>query len=54
MQHTKFCSFTAHKKQHFIYQVNFWILQYPLLTVVVLRQYHKNFSSPSNNPAHQK
>ena len=53
MQHTKFYSFTAHEKNNnFTYQANNRLLQNPLSTVVVLCQYHKNFSS-SNRSAHQ-
>ena len=33
------------KNNNYTYQANNRLLQYPLLTVVVLRQYHKNFST---------
>jgi hypothetical protein len=42
------------KNNNFTYQANNRLLQHPLLTVVVLWQYHKNFSISSNTLAHQK
>ncbi len=45
--------YSTWKTTNLTYQANYWLLQYPLLTVVVLRQYHKNFLS-SNKSAHQQ
>ena len=38
------------KNNNFTYQANDRLLQYPHFTVVVLRQYHKNFSNINSEP----
>ncbi len=46
LQHTK--------NNNFTYQANNWLLQYPLSTVVILWQYHKNFSFTIEQPCTPK